>query len=62
MATTKLQGDRSGGLLDLLVNKGQLPDVNVVISKETLVQLGVMLVLAFTILILINYILKHLLK
>lgn len=60
--TTVLKGNKSGGLLDLLVNKGTLPDVNVSITKETSIHLGVMLVLSFTILILINYILKHLLK
>lgn len=59
---TKLKGDSKGGFLDSLLNKNQLPDVNVTLSKETLINLGVMLVVSVSILLLLNFILKQMLK
>lgn len=51
-----------GGLLDMLVNKGTLPEVSVSISKESLIALGLMIIISAVIILLINAILKHLLK
>lgn len=55
----KLQGDKKGGLLDMLINKNQLPEVSVTLSKETIFQIGLMLVISISILILLNIVVKQ---
>ena len=60
--TEKLKGDSKGGFLDMLINKNQLPEVNVTLSKETLIQLGLMIVISISILLLLNVILKQAFK
>lgn len=56
--TTVLKGNAAGGLLDNLLNKGSLPSVNIKIEKETMVSLGIMIVISITIVVLIQHILK----
>jgi len=59
---TKLKGDSKGGFLDSLINKNSLPDVKVTLSNETLVNLGITIVVSISILILFNIILKQIFK
>jgi hypothetical protein len=62
MSVNKLKGDQEGGILDMLVNKGKLPEVSVTLSTETIITLGVMTVIAALIIILFNAIIKTLMK
>lgn len=57
-STTVLKGDGVGGFLDKLINKGQLPEVNVTLSKETLIGLALMIIVAAVIIILLNAVIK----
>lgn len=66
MPITKLKGDSEGGLLDNLLNKGKMPDVNVTLSTQTLKELGLMLasviIVSAIIIIIVNAIFKTLTK
>lgn len=54
----KLKGDQKGGILDLLVNKGTLPEVKVSLSNETFISLGITIVVSSIIIVLVNYLMK----
>ena len=58
---TVLKGDIKGGLLDTLINRGELPTVKIQIEKDTLIQLGIMIVISITIVIFVQAILKQIL-
>ena len=56
--TTKVDPQAKGGLLDLLINKGSLPSVQMEVSNDTLIHFGIMIVLSVTIVLIIASILK----
>lgn len=62
MPVNKLKGDQEGGILDLLVNKGKLPEVTVTLSNETIITLCVGATIAALIIILFNAIIKTVMK
>lgn len=49
---------KEGGLLDKLINKAQLPEMEITISRESLISLGVMLFITVTALLIVQAILK----
>lgn len=57
--TTKLKGDAAGGLLDSLINKGELPTVKIQIEQETLIKLGLMIIISISIVVMLNQIFKQ---
>lgn len=57
--TTVLKGNKEGGLLDMLINKGTLPEVKISMTNETFIAIGLTIVISAIIVILINAIVKH---
>lgn len=56
---TAITADKKGGLLDKLINGGELPEVKVKIENDTLVHIGIMIVVSVTLSILISILLKQ---
>lgn len=57
--TTVLKGNKEGGLLDMLINKGTLPEVKISMTNDTYIALGLTIVISVIIIILINAIIKQ---
>lgn len=55
---TVLKGNSAGGFLDSLINKNELPTVKITIEKETLIQLGLVIVISMIIVFLAQNIMK----
>ncbi len=59
---TKINPEKKGGLLDKIINQGQLPTVSVEVSNDTLIHLGIMIVISGVIVVLVAGIIKSIMK